>query len=173
MRLTVTSLEDRTVPHAGFGGLGGLGHGLGRLLNADPTDVNKLLTDVQAIINRQVPAPQLGTLLADAQTLAGSAAGVSAAAQTDGTTLVNTVTTVANGTQVSRQQLSDIQSAAQTLFRDLRHTTNTVPQAQVSAVKQDLRSLRQAFAPTADDRNLIRSDLRTIWQDLHGTFVGK
>lgn len=175
MRLTVTSLEDRSVPHAGFGfgGFAGLGHGLGRLLNANPTDVSKLLTDVQSIINRQVPASALGALLTDTQTLATSAAGVSTTAQTDATTLVTTVSNAATDGQVSRQELFDIRSAAQKVFRDLRDTDNAIPQSQITAVRQDLRSLRQSFAPTADDRSLIRNDLQTIWQDLHGTFVGK
>src|SRR4051794_5337544 len=170
MRLTVTSLEDRSVPHAGFGGLV---QGLGRVLNANRTDVNELVTDVQSIINRQVPATQLGTLLTDVQALATSGAGVSTTAQTDATALVTAVTNAGSDGQVSRQERFDVQAAAEKLFRDLRRTTNTVPQGQITAVRQDLRTLNQAFRPTADDRGLIGSDIRTILQDLHGVFVGK
>jgi hypothetical protein len=160
MALKVTQLEDRSVP-AAFGGLGfGLGHGLGRLLNtANPTDLNKLLTDVQGIINRQVPATQFTTLLSDAQALATAAP---AAAKTDAAKLVTTIQTAETDGQISRQESFDIQAAAQKVFVDL-HGTGTA-KAVTQPIRQDLKALNQAFAPTASDRSLIRGDVKTILQ---------
>jgi hypothetical protein len=161
MPLKVTQLEDRCVP-AGFGGFGfGFGHGLGRILNsANPTDLNKLLTDVQGIINRQVAASQFTTLLSDAQTLATN---VPAAAQPAATTLVTTIQTSETDGQITRQEKFDIQAAAQTVFVDL-HGTGTA-RTVTQPIRQDLRALNQAFAPTAADRSLIRGDIKTIWQN--------
>jgi hypothetical protein len=167
MQLMVTKLEDRSVP-AGFGGFA-LG-GLGRLLNsANPTDLNKLLTDVQTIINRQVPASQFTTLLGDAQTLA---AVVPTAAQTDANALVTTIQNAESDGQITRQENFDIQSAAQKVFKDLRGTST--PQTTVTPIRQDLRSLAQAFAPTSADISLIRADLKAIFQNslFHGAHVG-
>jgi hypothetical protein len=166
MRLLVTSLEDRSVPSAGFGL--DLGH-LGRFLSkANPADVQQLQTDVQAILNRQLPATQFPTLLSDAQALAAS---VPTGAQATATAYATAISTAVAEGQVSRQEAFGIEMAGQTALRSARR--NDVPRAALTPIRQDLRSLEQAFRPTKDDFTTIRNDLRTIRQDVfHGAFVG-
>ena len=157
MRLTVTSLEDRTVPAA----LGGLSQSLGHLLtNANPTDVNKLLTDVQSIVNRQEPATQFPTLLSDAQALAAAAP---TAAKTAANNLVTTIQTAEADGQITRQEEFNIRSAAQTVLKDVQHNSTT--KSEVKALNKDMGTLQKAFKLMAADRNLIRSDIKAIKSD--------
>jgi hypothetical protein len=147
-------LEDRTVPAA-------LGHGLEHVLNsANPADLTKLLIDVQGIINRQLPVAQFATLSSDAKTLA---AAVPTAAKTDANKLVTEIQTASTDGQITRQEKFDIDAAAQKVFNDLRGTGT--PKSVTQALRQDLKALDQAFAPTAADRTFVRTDIKTILQD--------